>query len=94
MKSQKKPFLSLSLKEESYDKDYLKVSKNPQKWIKMFERVAKYNKWDEAQSLANVLFYLKGTAAQWFDDYEDIINSWTQFKTDLCEVFGQKEKLT
>ncbi|UYV63851.1 hypothetical protein LAZ67_2005827 [Cordylochernes scorpioides] len=65
-----------------------------QKWIKMFEMVAKYNKWDETQSLANVVFYLKGTAAQWFDNNEDIINSWTQFKTDLCEVFGQNEELT
>ncbi|UYV66647.1 hypothetical protein LAZ67_4002440 [Cordylochernes scorpioides] len=69
-------------------------AQDPQKWIKMFERVAKYNKWDETQSLANVVFYLEGTAAQWFDNNEDIINSWTQFKTDLCEVFGQKEELT
>ncbi|UYV82744.1 hypothetical protein LAZ67_22000708 [Cordylochernes scorpioides] len=69
-------------------------AQDSQKWIKMFERVAKYNKWDEAQSLANVVFYLEGTAAQWFDNNEDIINSWTQFKTNLCEVFGQKEELT
>ncbi|UYV84620.1 hypothetical protein LAZ67_X002854, partial [Cordylochernes scorpioides] len=69
-------------------------AQDPQKWIKMFERVAKYNKWNETQSLANVVFYLEGTAAQWFDNNEDIINSWTQFKTDLCEVFGQKEELT
>ncbi|UYV63667.1 K02A2.6-like [Cordylochernes scorpioides] len=69
-------------------------AQDPQKWIKMFERVAKYNKWDETQSLANVVFYLEGTAAQWFDNNEDIINSRTQFKTDLCEVFGQKEELT
>ncbi|UYV76748.1 K02A2.6-like [Cordylochernes scorpioides] len=64
--------------------------KNSQKWIKMFEKVAKYNKWDETQSLANVVFYLEGTAAQWFDNNEDIIISWTQFKKNFCEVFGQK----
>ncbi|UYV72938.1 hypothetical protein LAZ67_10001233, partial [Cordylochernes scorpioides] len=69
-------------------------SQDPQRWIKMFERVAKYNKWDETQSLANVVFYLEGTAAQWFDNNEDIIDSWTQFKTNLCEVFGKKEELT
>ncbi|UYV68065.1 hypothetical protein LAZ67_5002947, partial [Cordylochernes scorpioides] len=69
-------------------------AQDPQKWIKMFERVAKYNKWDDTQSLANVVFYLEETAAKWFDNNEDIINSWTQFKTDLCEVFGQKEELT
>ncbi|UYV67963.1 K02A2.6-like [Cordylochernes scorpioides] len=69
-------------------------AQDPQKWIKMFERVAKYNKWDETQSLANVVFYLEGTAAQWFDNNEDIIDSWTQFKTNLCEVFGKKEELT
>ncbi|UYV62725.1 K02A2.6-like, partial [Cordylochernes scorpioides] len=68
-------------------------AQDPQKWIKMFERVAKYNKWDETQSLANVVFYLEGTAAQWFDNNEDIINSWTQFKTDLCEVFEQEEEI-
>ncbi|UYV79514.1 hypothetical protein LAZ67_17002951, partial [Cordylochernes scorpioides] len=66
-------------------------AQDPQKWIKMFERVAKYNRWDETQSLANVVFYLEGTAAQWFDNNEDIIDSWTQFKTNLCEVFGKKE---
>ncbi|UYV64788.1 K02A2.6-like [Cordylochernes scorpioides] len=69
-------------------------AQDPQRWIKMFERVAKYNKWDETQSLANVVFYLEGTAAQWFDNNEDIIDSWTQFKTNLCEVFGKKEELT
>ncbi|UYV70132.1 hypothetical protein LAZ67_7001923 [Cordylochernes scorpioides] len=52
-------------------------AQDPQKWIKMFERVAKYNKWDETQSLANVVFYLEGTAAQWFDNNEDTINAWT-----------------
>ncbi|UYV63435.1 hypothetical protein LAZ67_2004061 [Cordylochernes scorpioides] len=69
-------------------------AQDPQRWIKMFERVSKYNKWDETQSLANVVFYLEGTAAQWFDNNEDIIDSWTQFKTNLCEVFGKKEELT
>ncbi|UYV75409.1 K02A2.6-like [Cordylochernes scorpioides] len=58
------------------------IAQDPQKWIKILK------------GLANVVFYLEGTAAQWFYNNEDIINSWTQFKTDLCEVFGQKEKLT
>ncbi|UYV66658.1 hypothetical protein LAZ67_4002470 [Cordylochernes scorpioides] len=62
--------------------------------LKIPRNGSKCLKGDETQSLANVVFYLEGTAAQWFDNNEDIINSWTQFKTDLCEVFGQKEELT
>ncbi|UYV66900.1 hypothetical protein LAZ67_4003266 [Cordylochernes scorpioides] len=37
---------------------------NPGQWLKEYERVSKYNRWDETMRLANVVFYLNGTAGR------------------------------
>ncbi|UYV76939.1 hypothetical protein LAZ67_14002494 [Cordylochernes scorpioides] len=39
---------------------------NPGQWLKEYERVSKYNRWDEIMKLANVVFYLNETAGRWF----------------------------
>ncbi|UYV71503.1 hypothetical protein LAZ67_8003522 [Cordylochernes scorpioides] len=54
-------------------------------------RVARYNKWDDSMCLANVIFYLTGTVKCWFEKFEDILNSWAEFKIKYCEIFGNKE---
>ncbi|UYV69776.1 hypothetical protein LAZ67_7000707 [Cordylochernes scorpioides] len=43
---------------------------NPGQWLKEYERVSKYKRWDETMKLANVVFYLNGTAGRWFDNNE------------------------
>lgn len=61
---------------------------DPSKWLKEYERVATYNKWDDLISLANVYFFLDGTARQWFENNEEQITSWSQFKSELGKIFG------
>ncbi|UYV62287.1 hypothetical protein LAZ67_2000001 [Cordylochernes scorpioides] len=62
-----------------------------QRWLSDFQRVARYNKWDDSMCLANVIFYLTGTAKCWFENFEEILNSWEEFKIKFCEIFGNKE---
>ncbi|UYV81901.1 K02A2.6-like [Cordylochernes scorpioides] len=50
------------------------------RWLWDFQRVARYNKWDDSMCLANVIFYLTGTAKCWFENFEEILNSWEEFK--------------
>lgn len=63
------------------------------KWLKDFERIASYNRWDEQMCLANVIFYLTGTARQWFDNNEDTFADWTTFKISLTNTFCRTEDL-
>ncbi|UYV76666.1 hypothetical protein LAZ67_14001640 [Cordylochernes scorpioides] len=49
-----------------------------QRWLSDFQRVARYNKWDD--SMFNVIFYLTVAAL-----------SWEEFKIKFCEIFGNKE---
>ncbi|UYV65985.1 hypothetical protein LAZ67_3006066 [Cordylochernes scorpioides] len=47
--------------------------------------------WDDSMCLANVIFYLTGTAKCWFENFEEILNSWEEFKIKFCEIFGNKK---
>ncbi|UYV74048.1 hypothetical protein LAZ67_11001970 [Cordylochernes scorpioides] len=62
-----------------------------QSWLSDFQRVARYNKWDDSICLASVIFYLTGTAKCWFKNFEEILNSWEEFNIKVCEIFGNKE---
>ncbi|UYV78935.1 hypothetical protein LAZ67_17000317, partial [Cordylochernes scorpioides] len=64
---------------------------NPGQWLKEYERVSKYNRWDETMKLANVVFYLNGTARRWFDNNEESLNSWRSFEDAFRGVFGLQE---
>lgn len=44
-------------------------------WTMEFERVIAHNGWDNNIKLANVIFYLCGTAQTWLDNHEDGIQS-------------------
>ncbi|UYV74170.1 hypothetical protein LAZ67_11002307 [Cordylochernes scorpioides] len=67
------------------------LGEDSQRWLSDFQRVARYNKWDDPMCLANVIFYLTGTAKCWFENFEEILNSWEEFKIKFCEIFGNKE---
>ncbi|UYV63097.1 hypothetical protein LAZ67_2003127 [Cordylochernes scorpioides] len=58
-----------------------------------YERVAKHNQWDETLCLANVYFYLTGTALKWLENNEESILTWTEFMSQLESVFGKNENL-
>ncbi|UYV71117.1 K02A2.6-like, partial [Cordylochernes scorpioides] len=68
-------------------------SEDPHNWLKKYERVAKHNQWDETLCLANVYFYLTGTALKWFENNEESILTWTEFMSQLKSVFGKNENL-
>ncbi|UYV73594.1 K02A2.6-like [Cordylochernes scorpioides] len=65
--------------------------KDPRSWLKGYERVAKHNQWDETLCLANVYFYLTGTALKWYENNEESIQTWTEFMSQLENVFGKNE---
>lgn len=61
-------------------------------WLKNYDRVSQHNRWDDMIKLANVVFFLKGTALQWFDNHETEINSWDAFKAAFADVFDTPER--
>ncbi|UYV84342.1 K02A2.6-like, partial [Cordylochernes scorpioides] len=65
--------------------------KDSQRWLSDFQRVARYNKWDDSMCLANVIFYLTGTVKCCFENFEEILDSREEFKTKFCEIFGNKK---
>lgn len=65
---------------------------DPNKWLTEYDRVAKFNKWDELFSLANVYFFLDGTAREWFENNEELLTSWEQFKAELTRTFGDSRR--
>jgi hypothetical protein len=64
------------------------LNKDSQKWLRDFERVAVYNRWDDSLRLANVYFFLSGTARLWLENHEEGIISWDNFKESFTQVFG------
>ncbi|UYV64934.1 ASPRV1 [Cordylochernes scorpioides] len=72
-------------------------NQNPEKWLKEFHRVARYNCWDDSKCLANVYFFLQGTAHRWYENVEEKINSWDIFVKMFSQNFGhhvtQKDQL-
>ncbi|UYV82708.1 hypothetical protein LAZ67_22000642 [Cordylochernes scorpioides] len=60
-------------------------------WLKEYERVSKYNRWDETMKIVNAAFYLNGTAGRWFDNNEESLNSWRSFENTFRGVFGLQE---
>ncbi|GFX18516.1 retrotrans_gag domain-containing protein [Trichonephila clavipes] len=67
---------------------------DPLKWLKEYDRVANFNKWDDVMCLANVYFFLDGTARQWYVNNEDALDSWEAFKNELSGLFGDRQKYT
>lgn len=58
-------------------------------WIAWYERVSKKNRWDDTLMLANVIFYLKGTARVWYETHEHDLTSWDLCKEKLNDLFGK-----
>ncbi|GFV03218.1 CCHC-type domain-containing protein [Trichonephila clavipes] len=66
---------------------------DPLKWLKEYDRVANFNKWDDMMCLANVYFFLDGTARQWYVNNEDALDSWEAFKNGLSGIFEEVHRL-
>lgn len=61
-------------------------------WLRLVDRAANHNNWDPAMRLANVVFYLSGTALAWFENNEAGFDSWDTFKSLVVAAFGQREE--
>ncbi|UYV83187.1 hypothetical protein LAZ67_23000101 [Cordylochernes scorpioides] len=68
-----------------------KDSECPYQWLSDYDRVSRHNGWDESLCLANVIFYLEGTAKCWFENVEESLNSWPRFKEEFLKIFGDQE---
>jgi hypothetical protein len=64
---------------------------DPTEWLKEYLRVSKFNQWDDTLSLANVYFFLDGTAKRWFENNEDSLISWNTFEDELKNTFGNAQ---
>ena len=58
-------------------------------WIAKYERFAAVYRWDPTMMLANVDFYLYGTAGAWFQAHEADLTSWDTCKQKLRDLFGR-----
>ncbi|GFU88081.1 retrotrans_gag domain-containing protein [Trichonephila clavipes] len=67
---------------------------DPLKWLKEYDRETNFNKWDDMMCLANVYFFLDGTARQWYVNNEDALDPWEAFKNGLSGLFGDRQKYT
>lgn len=50
-----------------------------------------HNRQDDTVKLANVVFFLKNTALQWFENHEEQITSWDNFIRSITDNFGQPD---
>lgn len=63
--------------------------KDVEDWLQLYERVSSSNYWDPTLMLANIIFYLTGTAQVWFLNHEQEITSWDVCKQKLIDLFGK-----
>ncbi|XP_067136184.1 uncharacterized protein [Centruroides vittatus] len=61
---------------------------DPAEWLREYDRIAIFNRWDDMACLANAYFFLTGMARQWYENNEAGLGSWQQFKTEIQKVFG------
>ncbi|GFY44632.1 CCHC-type domain-containing protein [Trichonephila inaurata madagascariensis] len=74
--------------EEPIDLPRGALGEHPLKWLKEYDRVANFNKWDDMMCLSNVYFFLDGTARQWYVNNEDTLDSWEAFKKGLSGLLA------
>lgn len=58
-------------------------------WLDAYERVSRFNAWDDSSKLNNVAFYLSDIARTWFLNHESEISSWSVFRSRLADLFGR-----
>lgn len=58
-------------------------------WLVLYERVSKHHRWDATLMLANIIFYLRGTARVWFNTHEEELTSWDVCKEKMRDLFGR-----
>lgn len=57
-------------------------------WLVHYDRVSKFNRWDDADKLANIVLFLSNAALTWFENHEGTLNSWPRLVEDIKKRFG------
>ncbi|KAM7315715.1 hypothetical protein ISCGN_005498 [Ixodes scapularis] len=62
-----------------------------EEWLDIYERISTYNRWDNANKLANIIFYFTDVAKTWYLNHETEWHTWEAFTTRAKEIFGRPE---
>ncbi|GFX29949.1 CCHC-type domain-containing protein [Trichonephila clavipes] len=63
---------------------------DPSRWLKEYERIAKFNQRDNTMCLANACF-VKGIIRLWYENNAENLGSWGEFQEQLKIAFGSTE---
>lgn len=64
------------------------IEEDAEDWLKHYQRVSKYNRWDAREQLENVVFSLDLTALMWYDNHEHRFDTWDSFVNEFRASFG------
>lgn len=68
------------------------VFEDVEDWIAQFERVATFNRWDDADILRNVYYSLDDGARTWYENREATFRTWNDLRQQLQEAFSSTDR--
>ncbi|GBM82904.1 hypothetical protein AVEN_230471-1 [Araneus ventricosus] len=69
------------------------AGENPTAWLKEYERIAKFNRWDDTMCLANAYFFVNGIARTWYENNEEELNFKSSSRSPLVPRTSSSNKL-
>ncbi|KAG9289384.1 hypothetical protein G9A89_007945 [Geosiphon pyriformis] len=63
------------------------IETSPQEWLDQVTKAGDANGWNAARMLRTILYFLKGTAGEWFENLAAPFNDWNAFKAAFLEQF-------
>ncbi|KAG9290382.1 hypothetical protein G9A89_007113 [Geosiphon pyriformis] len=63
------------------------IETSPQEWLDQVTKAEDANGWNTARMLRTILYFLKGTAEEWFENLATPFNDWNAFKAAFLEQF-------
>ncbi|XP_077551912.1 uncharacterized protein LOC144166190 [Haemaphysalis longicornis] len=61
-------------------------------WLELYERVARFNGWDQARKLRDVHFTLEDGARTWSENHEADFTSWDEFRRRFLKTFARGDR--
>ncbi|KAG9285702.1 hypothetical protein G9A89_002269 [Geosiphon pyriformis] len=63
------------------------IETSPQEWLDQVTKAGDANRWNAARMLRTILYFLKRTAGEWFENLAALFNDWNTFKAAFLEQF-------
>ncbi|KAG9307035.1 hypothetical protein G9A89_003086 [Geosiphon pyriformis] len=60
---------------------------SPQEWLDKVQKAGDANGWNAAKMLKAILYFLQGTAGEWFENLKDPFENWQAFKDAFLQQF-------